>query len=77
MLTRLAVTVSLGIAALLVGAAAVSVPVGVDAARTIAAADDPVQIAELALDRQFNSAVATREIEDALVIDPTHQGGHR
>lgn len=66
MLTRLAVTVSLGIAALLVGAAALSVPVGIDAARTVAAADDPVRLSELALDKQFNATVAAREIEDAL-----------
>ena len=41
-------------------------PNGVDAARTIAAADDPVRLSELALDRHFNAAVATREIEQAL-----------
>ena len=69
MLTRLAVTLSLGVAALLVGATAVSLPGGIDAVRTIAAADDPVQLAELQLDKQFNAAVATREIEDALLAN--------
>jgi len=39
LLTRLAITVSLGAAALLALAALVSVPGGVGAARTIAAAD--------------------------------------
>jgi hypothetical protein len=66
MLARLAVTVSLGVAALLVGAAAVTMPSGIQATRAVLAADDPVQLAELALDRQFNSSVAAREIEDAL-----------
>jgi hypothetical protein len=67
-LTRLAITLSLGVAALLALAAAVSVPAGVEAAHvaTVAASDDPVRIADLALDKQFNAAVATREIEEAL-----------
>jgi hypothetical protein len=66
LLTRLAITLSLGIAACLALAAAASVPGGVQAAREIAAADDPVRLSELALDRSFDAAVATREIEQAL-----------
>jgi len=66
LLTRLAITVSLGTAALLALATFVSVPEGVGAARAIAAADDPPRIADLALDKQFTAAVATREIEEAL-----------
>jgi hypothetical protein len=66
LLTRLAITLSLGIAACLALAAAVSMPEGMHAARTIAAADDPVRLAELALDKGFNATVATREIEEAL-----------
>jgi hypothetical protein len=66
MLIRLAITFSLGIAACLALAAGVSMPEGIHAARTMAAGDDPVQLAELALDRSFNAAVATREIEQAL-----------
>ena len=66
MLTRLAITLSLGIAACLALAAGFSLPEGVGAARLIAAADDPVRLSELALDRHFNAAVATREIEQAL-----------
>jgi hypothetical protein len=66
LLTRLAITLSLGIAACLALAAALSVPEGVNAARAIAAADDPARIADLALDKQFNAMVATREIEEAL-----------
>ena len=71
MLTRLAITVSLGTAALLALAMLVSVPEGVGAARTIAAADDPVRIADLALDKQFDAAVATHEIGEALAAGDT------
>jgi len=66
LLTRLAITASLGTAALLALAAWVSVPEGVGAARMIAAADNPARIADLALEKQFNAAVATREIHAAL-----------
>jgi hypothetical protein len=71
--TRLAITLSLGIAALLALAGAVSMPGGVEAARiaAVAASDDPVRIADLALDRQFNAAVAAREIEEALGLGDT------
>ncbi len=69
MLKRLAVTLSLGIAALLLGAAALSVPVGMHAARTVAAADDPVRLADLQLDRHFNADVARQEIEEALIAN--------
>jgi hypothetical protein len=66
LLTRLAITLSLGFAACFALAAALSLPEGIHAARTIAAADDPVRLTELALDTSFNAAVATREIEEAL-----------
>lgn len=66
LLTRLAITLSLGAAACLVLAAGFSMPEGVHAARTIAAADDPVRLSELALERSFDAAVAAREIEQAL-----------
>ncbi len=65
-LTRLAIKLSLGIAVCLLLASAVSVPGGIDAARTIAAADDPVRLSDLALDKIFNADVAAREIEAAL-----------
>jgi hypothetical protein len=65
-LTRLAVTFALAVALCLALAASVSLPGGVDAAREIAAADDPVQLSELQLDRHFNAAVAAREIDAAL-----------
>ena len=71
MLTRLAITVSLGTAALLALAAITSVPQGVGAARAFAAADDPARIADLALDRTFDATVATREIEEALAAGDT------
>jgi hypothetical protein len=66
LLTRLAIVLSLGIAACLALGAGVSVPEGVHAARTVAAADDPARLADLALDRQFDAALATREIDGAL-----------
>jgi hypothetical protein len=65
-LLRLSITFFLGVAACLALAAGVSVPEGVDSARQMAAADDPVRIADLALEKSFNAAVATREIESAL-----------
>ena len=66
MLTRLAITLSLGVAACLALAAGFSLPEGVGAARLIAAADDPVRLSELGLERTFDAAVAAREIEQAL-----------
>src|SRR3954453_405393 len=65
-LTRLAITLSLGAAACLALAATLSVPDGIHAARTIAAADNPVQLSQLALDRTFDAPAAAREIEAAL-----------
>ena len=66
MFTRLAITVSLGAAVWLAALGVFSLPSGIDAARTLAAADDPVRLAELALDKQFDGAVAAREIDAAL-----------
>jgi hypothetical protein len=70
LLARLAITLSLGIAACLALAAGLSLPEGVGAARLIAAADDPVRLSELGLERNFSAAaaavVAAREIEQAL-----------
>jgi hypothetical protein len=66
LLTRLAITLSLGFAACLALAAPFSVPEAIHAAGEIVAADDPVRLSELALDRSFDAAVATREIEEAL-----------
>jgi hypothetical protein len=71
LLTRLAITLSLGVAACLALAATVSLPASVDAVRAIAAADDPARLADLALDKQFNTAVAAREIEAALAAGDT------
>jgi hypothetical protein len=68
LLTRLAITLTFGIAACLALAVGVSLPGGVDAARMIAAADDPVRLSELQLDRHFNGAVAAREINEALSL---------
>jgi len=70
-LTRLAVTLSLGVAVCLALAAGVTLPEGIDSARQWTAADDPVRIADLALDKVFNAELATREIEDALKAGDT------
>jgi len=46
-------------------------PEGLGAARLIAAADDPVGLSDLGLDRGFDGSVATREVEQALAgADP-------
>jgi hypothetical protein len=47
-------------------AALAIVPRGMEAETLLAAQDDPVQLVDHALDRSFNAAVATREIEAAL-----------
>ncbi|MCZ7661077.1 MAG: hypothetical protein M5U07_26165 [Xanthobacteraceae bacterium] len=60
------IRLSLASALLLALAAVVSLPNGLHSARLIAAADDPVALAELGLDRSFDAATATREIEAAL-----------
>ena len=66
MLTRLTITLALGIATCLALGAGISVPGGVHAARTIASADDPARLADLALDRSFDAPLAVREINEAL-----------
>jgi hypothetical protein len=65
-LSRLAITLTLGAAAWLALVAGVVVPQGYDAARMVAAGDDPARIADLALEKQFDAAAARREIEQAL-----------
>jgi len=53
--------------AVIFGCAATAVgPVAVDQARLFAAADDPVQISNRALDRVFTQSVAEREVDTAL-----------
>lgn len=53
-------------AALLAAAAVYVVPRGLDAQHLILIEDDPVEIAQRALDEKFNAEVAQREIEAAL-----------
>ncbi|MGH6769519.1 MAG: hypothetical protein ACRECO_10930 [Xanthobacteraceae bacterium] len=50
-------------------AALAIVPRGIEAEALLAAQDDPVKIADHALDRSFNTTVVTREIEAALKAD--------
>jgi hypothetical protein len=68
-MTSLSVRVSLFAAAVLGLAAWLTVPHGIDAARWLAAGDDPARIADLALERSFNVAVAEREIGAALAAN--------
>lgn len=60
---------SLVIAILFVTAAVAIVPHGLDAQAWLVAQDDPVALADRALDRSFNAATATREITAALAAD--------
>jgi hypothetical protein len=70
-LTRLAITLALGVATCLALGAAISVPGGVHAARTVAAANDPARLADLALDHSFDAPLAVREINAALAAGDT------
>ena len=50
-------------------AAAFCVPLGLDARSLLVTADDPVAIADRALDRAFDRELAIHEIEQALAAD--------
>lgn len=63
--TRLCIVVGI----LFTTAAVAFVPCGLDAQAWLAAQDDPAALADRALDRSFNTAVANREIETALKAD--------
>src|ERR1700693_6176948 len=68
---RLTVIPALGLAAALAFGAAWTLPRGIDAGRALAARNDPVRLADLALARGFDAAVAEREIRAALAAgDP-------
>jgi hypothetical protein len=62
---------TLAVGALLALAAVTLLPQGWEGARMLDAADDPVRLAEIALERSFSGGTATREIEAALAAsDP-------
>jgi hypothetical protein len=63
------IAVPLGAAFVCAIAALAVVPRALDAHLLLSAQDDPVQLADHALDRSFNAAVAAREIELALKAD--------
>src|SRR5262245_17456877 len=63
--TALGLALALGLSA----AAVWTLPRAVEAGRTLAARDDPAQLADLALERGFDAAVAEREIRAALAAD--------
>ena len=60
------IALPLGVAFACVIAALTLVPAGIDAGMLLEAQDDPVRLADRALDRSFNADVARREIEAAL-----------
>ena len=64
---RIAVPLWLAVAAMI--AALAVVPLGLEAHKLIAAQDDPVALADHAVSRLLDSAVANREIEAALAAD--------
>ena len=55
--------------ALLAAGAGYAVPRGLEARHLLVIENDPVQIADRALDQKFNAGVATREIDSALAAD--------
>jgi hypothetical protein len=65
----LRIALPFGVALACVLAAFAVVPRGMDAGALLMAQDDPVRIADRALDRSFNADVARTEIESALKID--------
>lgn len=66
---KTSIALSLAVAVVFAGAAAWSVPRGLEAGLFIAAADDPPMLADLALAKSFDASVAAREIEEALAAD--------
>jgi hypothetical protein len=65
-MVRLKIALGLVIALGLAVAAAWTLPRGIEAARALAARDDPAQLTDLALERGFDASVAEREIRAAL-----------
>src|SRR5262245_61842047 len=63
------IALSLGAAVVCAVAALVAVPLAIEADTLLYAQDDPVRLADHALDRSFTAAVAAREIEAALAAD--------
>ncbi|HVY57040.1 MAG TPA: hypothetical protein VHA77_04245 [Xanthobacteraceae bacterium] len=63
------IALSLALVVALGGAALWVVPRGLDAARLMAAADDPATLADLRLAKSFDAATATREIDAALAAN--------
>jgi hypothetical protein len=66
---RLRLAPALVACAVLAGGAVYAVPRGLEAQHLIAIENDPVEIADRALDEKFNATVAAREIDSALAAD--------
>ncbi len=70
-MSGIALRLTLAVAGLLALGAAATVPYGFDAARLLAAADDPVRLADLAAEKIFTAPGAVNEIEAALTAGDT------
>jgi hypothetical protein len=66
---RVALRLALAAAGLLALTALITAPGGYEAARLLAAEDDPGALADLALDHRFDTVTAEREIATALAAD--------
>jgi hypothetical protein len=66
---RLRLAPALVACAVLAGGAVYAVPRGLEAQHLIAIENDPVEIADRALDEKFNATVAAQEIDSALAAD--------
>jgi hypothetical protein len=68
-MSKFAIVLSFAVVAGLLAAAGSSVPRAVESGLLLAAADDPTALSDLQLAKQFNAAVASREIRAALAAD--------
>lgn len=68
-MSRFSIVLSFTLVAGLLAVAGTVVPRAWLSGELIAAADDPARLSDLALEKTFNAAVATREIEAALAAD--------
>jgi hypothetical protein len=66
---RLRLAPALLVCAVLAGGAVYAVPRGLEAQHLIAIEDDPIEIADRALDEKFNATLAAQEIDSALAAD--------
>src|SRR2546421_13048179 len=68
-MSKFSIVFSFALMAALLAAAGTTVPRAVHSGRLLAAADDPARLSDLALEKEFDAAVAAREIAAALAAD--------